>query len=216
MAGKEVVVSVKTELNKVIADLQKIAKESAKVGDGLKVAGEDVADALDKQTTRTRDFFSVLRGTSAKVAQEIKKDFMALHPYSGMRENGIILLDAVEGILESNRENESIQEIEAIKGAIQNLRRAYNLDIDMDKAIDDYTGFLMGLERIKYAGLLASQEESPTKIQSEKSLENESEAFQIKDSVENDKAPNLSDIKYSANSDSTIESLLNSTYKKNN
>ena len=157
--------------------------------------------------------------TDERLAQKIdrlKKDFMALHPYSGMREDGIILLDAVEGILESNRENESIQEIDAIKGAIQNLRRAYNLDIDMDKAIDDYTGFLMGLERIKYAGLLASQEESPTKIQSEKSLENESEAFQIKDSVENDKAPNLSDIKYSANSDSMIESLLNSTYKKNN
>nr|WP_039748527.1 hypothetical protein [Hassalia byssoidea] len=83
--------------------------------------------------------------------------------------HGVILFDEIEGILEINIENESIKEIEAVKNAIQNLRRDYKLDIDMNKMIDDYTGFQVGLERIKYAGLLASQEETPDEAQAENS-----------------------------------------------
>jgi predicted ATP-dependent endonuclease of OLD family len=100
--------------------------------------------------------------TNEKLSQKIerlKKDFNARHPISARREHGVILLDEIEGILEANTENELIKEFEATKNAIQNLRRDYNLDIDMNKAIHDYIGFQAGLERIKYAGLLASQEE---------------------------------------------------------
>jgi hypothetical protein len=89
---------------------------------------------------------------------------------SARREDGVILLDEIEGILESNMENESIKEIEAIKNAVQNLRRDYKLDIDMNKTVHDYTGFQMGLERIKYAGLLASQEEDIEKAQPEEQV----------------------------------------------
>ena len=89
-----------------------------------------------------------------------KRDFIARHPVSARREHGVILLEEIEGILESNRANESIKEIEAIQNAIQNLRRDYKLDVEMNKTIDEYTGFKKGLERIKYAGLLASQEET--------------------------------------------------------
>lgn len=92
--------------------------------------------------------------------ERLKKNFIALHPVSARREDGVILLDEIEGILESSRENESIKEIEAIKSAIQNLRRDYKLDIDMNKTIQDHIGFQRGLERIKYAGLFASQEET--------------------------------------------------------
>lgn len=103
--------------------------------------------------------------TAERLSQKIerlKKDFNARHPISARRKDGVILLDEIEGILKANRENESIQEVEAIKSAIQNLRRDYKLDIDMNKAIHDYIGFQAGLERIKYAGLLASQEEEVT------------------------------------------------------
>lgn len=103
--------------------------------------------------------------TAERLSQKIerlKKDFNARHPISASREDGIILLDEIEGILEVNRENESIKEVEAIKSAIQNLRRVYKLDVDMNKAIHDHIGFQAGLERIKYAGLLASQEEEVT------------------------------------------------------
>jgi hypothetical protein len=113
------------------------------------------------------------RLTDERLSQKIerlKKNFIALHPVSARREDGVILLDEIEGILESNMENDSIKEIEAIKNAIQNLHRDYKLDIDMNKTIHDYTGFQMGLERIKYAGLLASQEEDIEKAQIEESV----------------------------------------------
>ncbi|QSJ18421.1 AAA family ATPase [Nostoc sp. UHCC 0702] len=100
--------------------------------------------------------------------ERLKKDFIARHPVSARREHGVILFDEIEGILESNIENESIKEIEAVKNAIQNLRRDYKLDIDMNQTIHGYTGFQVGLERIKYAGLLVSQEETPDEAQAEK------------------------------------------------
>lgn len=124
--------------------------------------------------------------TDERLSQKIerlKKNFNALHPISAMREDGVILLDEIEGILESNTDNESIKEIEAIKNAIQNLRLDYKLDIDMNRVIDDYTGFQKGLERIKYAGLLASQEETIEEPQSEYSLEEVSEETQIDESA---------------------------------
>ncbi|MDZ8138906.1 MAG: AAA family ATPase [Nostoc sp. DedQUE04] len=74
------------------------------------------------------------RLTDERLSQKIerlKKNFIALHPISARREHGVILLDEIEVILESNIENEAIKEIEAIKNAIQNLRRDYKLDIDM-------------------------------------------------------------------------------------
>jgi predicted ATPase len=108
--------------------------------------------------------------THEKLSQKIerlKKNFFALHPISARREDAVILLDEIEGILESNIENEAIKEIEAIQSSIQNLKRDYKLDIEMNNAIHDYTGFQMGLERVKYAGLLASQEETVEIIQVE-------------------------------------------------
>ncbi len=118
------------------------------------------------------------RLTDERLSQKIerlKKDFIALHPISARREDGVILLDEIEVILENNIDNEAIKEIEAIKNALQNLRRDYKLEIDMSKTIDDYIGFQKGLEIIKYAGLLASQEETPDEPQAKKSATSESE-----------------------------------------
>ena len=129
--------------------------------------------------------------TDERLSQKVerrKKDFNALHPISARREDGVILLDEIESILESNVDNDSIKEIEAIKSTTQNLRRRYNLDKDMDKEIDDYTGFQMGLERIQYAGLLASQEETIKEHQLEKTLEEDSEQVQMDETNVNGKA----------------------------
>ncbi|WP_223265540.1 hypothetical protein [Nostoc sp. 'Peltigera membranacea cyanobiont' 210A] len=118
------------------------------------------------------------RLTDERLSQKIerlKKDFIALHPISARREDGVILLDEIEVILENNIDNEAIKEIEAIKNALQNLRRDYKLEIDMSKTIDDYIGFQKGLEIIKYAGLLASQEETPDEPQAKESATSESE-----------------------------------------
>ncbi|MEG4065960.1 AAA family ATPase [Microcoleus sp. Pol11C2] len=103
------------------------------------------------------------RLTKEMLKQKIKRlnnSFIVLHPISAKREDGVILLDEIEDVIKSNIENESPQEIEAIQNVIQNLRRHYKLDVEMNKTIDDYTEFKMGLERINNAGLLASQEET--------------------------------------------------------
>lgn len=103
------------------------------------------------------------RLTKEMLKQKIKRlnnSFIVLHPISAKREDGVILLDEIEDVIKSHIENESPQEIEAIQNAIQKLRRHYKLDVEMNKTIDDYTGFKMGLERIYNAGLLASQEET--------------------------------------------------------
>ncbi|WP_292798325.1 hypothetical protein [Nostoc sp. NMS7] len=124
--------------------------------------------------------------TRERLSQKIdrlKKDFIARHPISAKREDGVILFDEIEGILENNIQNESIKEIEATKSEIQNLRRDYKLDIDMNKMIDDYTGFQVGLERIKYAGLLASQEEIIEDVEVEKSAISE----EVLEEVQTDK-----------------------------
>lgn len=102
--------------------------------------------------------------TKEKITQKIDrlvKNFLTLHPVNAMREDGVELLDEIEGVLESNTENASHQEIEQTKNAIHNVRRDYKLDNDMSKSIDDYLGFQKGLERIKQAGLLSSQENMP-------------------------------------------------------
>ncbi|ACC79152.1 ATP-dependent endonuclease of the OLD family-like protein [Nostoc punctiforme PCC 73102] len=128
------------------------------------------------------------RLTDERLSQKIerlKKDFIALHPISARREDGVILLDEIEVILENNIENEAIKEIEAIKNALQNLRRDYKLEIDMSKTIDDYIGFQKGLEIIKYAGLLASQEETPDEPQAKKSATSESEEVPEKVHIDN-------------------------------
>ncbi|NEO84860.1 MAG: AAA family ATPase [Spirulina sp. SIO3F2] len=99
--------------------------------------------------------------TNERLTQKIerlKKNFNAQHPVSARREDGVLLLDEIEGILDAHIGYDSIKEIEAIKSAIQNLRRDYKLDTDMNMAIHDYLGFQKGLERVKYAGLIASQD----------------------------------------------------------
>jgi hypothetical protein len=136
------------------------------------ILDENQANALQSFESNFKLLFTKLnsmqRRAQQKLTQErlsqkierLKKNFISLHPISAKREDAVILLDEIENILDDNLENESLLEIEAIKSAIQNLRRDYKLDIEMSKTINDYMGFQLGLERIKYAGLLATQEEN--------------------------------------------------------
>ena len=157
------------------------------------------SDAIQVFTKNFKALFKKLNAMQRRAQQELtderlsqkiarrKKDFNALHRISARREDGVILLDEIESILESNVDNASINEIEAIKFTTQDLRRRFNLDKDMAKEIDDYTEFQMGLERIKYAGLLASQEETIKEHQLEKTLEG-SEQVQMEETNVNGKA----------------------------
>ncbi|MBE9010327.1 AAA family ATPase [Pseudanabaenaceae cyanobacterium LEGE 13415] len=159
------------------------------------------------------------RLTDERLSQKIerlKKNFNALHPISARREEGIILLDEIEAILESNIENESIREIEAIKGGIQNLRRDYKLDIDMNEAIYDYMGFQMGLERIKYAGLLASQEATTEESQVEENSTGDVAQSQDEQSSLDEANRSDNDQELTQSSEIPATSILNRPRAKNN
>lgn len=93
--------------------------------------------------------------TDERVSQKIdrlKENFLKDHPVSANREDAIVLLEDIESMLDDSLE------CDAIRSAIQNLRRDYKLEADMVKPIDNYEKFKEGLEQIKYAGRIASQE----------------------------------------------------------
>ncbi|MEA5514232.1 AAA family ATPase [Nodularia sp. UHCC 0506] len=154
--------------------------------DALQIFEDNFRVLFKKLNSMQRHAQQIL--TDERLTQKIerlKKDFNAVHSISASREDGVILLDQIEVILSNNVENESIKQIEETKKAIQNLRRDYKLEIDMNKTIDDYIGFQKGLERIKYAGLLASQEETPDEYQEKKSATSELE--EISDQLQTEK-----------------------------
>ncbi|MBD1889337.1 hypothetical protein [Coleofasciculus sp. FACHB-SPT9] len=93
--------------------------------------------------------------TDERVSQKIdrlKENFLKDHPVCANREDAIVLLEDIESMLDDSFE------CDAIKLKIQNLRRDYKLEADMVKPVDNYEKFKEGLEQIKYAGRIASQE----------------------------------------------------------
>ncbi|MBD2122166.1 ATP-dependent endonuclease [Trichocoleus sp. FACHB-262] len=98
----------------------------------------------------------------ARLSQQIKNridGFIQQHRVISRRENALILLQDIESLMDENRNESSPIELDKIKEAIQNIRHSYNLDQGMTKYIDDYEGFKLSLEQIRYAGLLAIQED---------------------------------------------------------
>lgn len=96
--------------------------------------------------------------TDERISQKIdriKKRFISDHPTPSKREDAVVLLANIEDILDNSRESEDIRKI------IKALRETYNLDTEMVKLIDNYEEFKKGLEKIKYAGKSASQEDDP-------------------------------------------------------
>ncbi|MFN5818344.1 MAG: ATP-dependent nuclease, partial [Pseudanabaena sp.] len=151
--------------------------------------------------------------TNEKMTQKIdriKKDFNARYPISAKREDGIILLEHIENILENSKDDD-FKEIESIKAEINNLRYIHKLNIDMDKIIDDYNGFKIGLERIKYAGLFLSQEEN-TELLLDDVIEQKTIEIKI-NSDGSSKVKNLED-EFSSSQSQAIDNLLQTSYPK--
>ncbi|MGI2902477.1 ATP-dependent nuclease [Tolypothrix sp. VBCCA 56010] len=84
---------------------------------------------------------------------DVIQQFIKDHPHSARREDAIARLEDIESRLDDSLESDPI------KSAIQDIRRDYKLDIEMTKTIDNYEKFKEDLEKIKYAGKLASQKQ---------------------------------------------------------
>lgn len=74
----EVIISVRSQLLNIAADLDKVTKASEGVSKNLKTAGNEVGKNIQRSTRETESFFNNMRGVSGRVAEEIKNDFKAL------------------------------------------------------------------------------------------------------------------------------------------
>jgi predicted ATP-dependent endonuclease of OLD family len=100
------------------------------------------------------------RRTDERVSQKIdrlKHAFLQDHPVWVRRDQATLLMDDIEALLSDDDDD---LESKAAKLIIQSLRQDHFLEHDMTKAIEDYEKFKEGLEQIKYAGRVASQENS--------------------------------------------------------
>lgn len=70
--------SVRSELAKVISELEKIKEKASEVGDSLAAEGRVIGDSLNTQTKRTETFLGKLRSLSGRVADQMRGDFRSL------------------------------------------------------------------------------------------------------------------------------------------
>ncbi len=84
----------------------------------------------------------------------LKNSFLQDHPLTAKREEAHVLFDDMEAALDEGPESD------AVKLTIMSLRRNFEIDDDMTQPIKEYKKFTEGLEQVKYAGRLATQEPS--------------------------------------------------------
>ena len=113
--------------------------------------------------------------------ERCKNDFLASHPTCARREDGFLLLETLENVLDGFTDKASQKEIVATRESIQNLRETYQLRTDATRVIDDFDGFKKSLERIRYAGLLSSQPSDLINHESEAAGEKIMQASEVED-----------------------------------
>jgi predicted ATPase len=82
----------------------------------------------------------------------LKKSFLQDHPTNAKREDAHVLFEDMVLSLDDGPESDPV------RLAIMGLRRSYEIDDDMTQPIKDYERFREGLELIRYAGRIATQE----------------------------------------------------------
>lgn len=116
MAG-EVKVSVRSELQKIIEQLEQIREKSGEVSDTLKTAGKDTGDVLSDQVKKTEGFFAKLQSIGGRVADQLRGDFRSL-----------LSINALEGALKlSNQFQGSIKETISLSDAIRKLGASFGI-----------------------------------------------------------------------------------------
>ncbi|MCO5798473.1 MAG: AAA family ATPase [Dolichospermum sp. OL03] len=82
------------------------------------------------------------------------QNFLQDHPVTARREDAMDMLDEIEAMLDSNRKGD-----DKIKLEIDNIQTTYKLAHDMVKPIDNYEQFKEDIGKVKFAGIIDSQDE---------------------------------------------------------
>ncbi|MBE9235675.1 AAA family ATPase [Anabaena aphanizomenioides LEGE 00250] len=89
-----------------------------------------------------------------QVIDRVLQNFLQDHPVTARREDAMDILDEIEAMLDSNRKGD-----DNIKLQIENIRTTYKLAHDMMKPIDNYEQFKEDIGKVKFAGIIDSQDE---------------------------------------------------------
>ncbi len=92
---------------------------------------------------------------SMRVSEKVdrlKRGFLQDHPDDAIREQAALILTDIEEVLDDSKESD------IARMTIQHLRRDFSLGKDLFQQVTNYSDFKVGLEKIKYAGVYASQE----------------------------------------------------------
>lgn len=98
----------------------------------------------------------------SKKIDRIKKRFVQNNPDNSKKEDVVILFEDMEAALDDTAESNEV------KYAINDLRRKYELEEDVNESITDYENFKTDLNKIVYAKRIAAQETTqPTEKKAE-------------------------------------------------
>lgn len=125
-----------------------------------------VATILSAFATNMKALFQRLRQmqrqaerelTSERVSARVtraKASFLQDHATGAKREHAFVLFEEIEAALDSS------EEADQIRLELQALRRDFRIDDDLTEAIEEYGLFCERLERVQYAGRLATQDQT--------------------------------------------------------
>ena len=93
--------------------------------------------------------------TTERVSRRVeraKQSFFQDHPDGARREHAFVLFEEIEASLDGSQESDHI------RAELSGLRRDFKVEDDVTEPIPDYDRFLERLEKLTYAGRLATQE----------------------------------------------------------
>src|ERR1051326_6612004 len=113
----EVTLSVRTQLMKIVEELDKIDQKGRNVAANLKDAGKAIGDNVNDQTKKTTTYLEDLSNLGRRVADQLKDDFKTL-----------AALNAVTGAMKiSEQFRGSLKETADLSDIIRKLGRTFGI-----------------------------------------------------------------------------------------
>jgi predicted ATP-dependent endonuclease of OLD family len=99
---------------------------------------------------------------ASQQADSIVQQFIDKHPLRANRGEALAFIEEIEELI---RLEETLnKEVDTISSMIQNIKNSYKLETAMGEPIEPYKDFLEDIEKIKYAGRNASEENQGNKL----------------------------------------------------
>lgn len=99
----EVVISVRSELDRIIGDMKKLQSQASQVGDGLSKSTESIGKSVKDQGNGVSNFLKSLQDLGRRTADQLRGDFKTLFNLEALKGGlklGTVFEDAVKGAVE--------------------------------------------------------------------------------------------------------------------